>query len=795
MLFNRFKFFLAAVVIALVTTSFSGLVFLAGRTLLVLGFASSADVTQTDVFKLVSVGLRLDMHLMIQIFLAVTSISLLPIFFRWLKSDRLVSNVRQQQQHSSNERMEHPRSEASQSGEQSQLWQPADPLSDMCGIKPGVNDNDNDNSIQEQDNPSQTCPDHQMYVFSSRYSWLAAICLSVSALSVMINFFYYRTYGNTIDVFFFNFFNEDIAALAATLWSGYPILGIAVSVVVLCCLFRFLALRLARFGMRKILKVESRAVVALIFAVAATSLYWCYFGGFTTKVIRSKAVLFSSISTVKVINDARANPLSLIHRNFKEYREARTINPVKITYGAVDDVFGFFGIGRQFGGTYGTEMEANGKRVVADEPGLSAQQRNKREKDNLLSDPVKIDVLRSLEATTKLNPYLEEHKPNVVLVLSESLSSHMASFSADTFDVISELKESLDSDYYFPNFISEGVATQKSLVRLLLRAPYYTLPFHPGFAQLSFETFAFKPYLEQGYEVYYITGSECSWGNMKMLLQSNGVSNFICSNDVMKKYPEAEYLYWGIPDEYLYRYAEDLLAHTEKPTAIFILNTTNHPPYELPSDYHGHELLLFPQEVFEVFHHQTAEEIRGHFRTYRYAAEMLGKFIKNIKSSAATRDNTFVAYTGDHNARIGIYDYARDSAITGKGVVFGLYVPEAYREHDSIAYDSQRLGSHKDIMPTLIEHTLSNQRYIKLGCDLLSDAGCPFDFGYNEEILATYDNHVSCGNESTEQSIDTSKDCRHKTGNIMDSAKNSEARENFNQYTKLLQIVFALQVE
>ena len=62
-----------------------------------------------------------------------------------------------------------------------------------------------------------------------------------------------------------------------------------------------------------------------------------------------------------------------------------------------------------------------------------------------------------------------------------------------------------------------------------------------------------------------------------------------------------------------------------------------------------------------------------------------------------------------------------------------MYAPPAYRAN--AVYDRERIGSHKDIMPTLYQLSLSQAPYFQSGCDLLArhpDSG--WCFGFNAPI-------------------------------------------------------------
>ncbi|MGN1393356.1 MAG: LTA synthase family protein [Succinivibrionaceae bacterium] len=556
-----------------------------------------------------------------------------------------------------------------------------------------------------------------------------SIIISLSCLLSFINFFYYRTYNNVIDTFFFNFFHEDLKALFMTIVLEYPIFKIFL-VTTLTYILSYYSIKffLKSNSINKFIINSNYYTKFILIIICLIFLYTSYYGGFTTTKIRAKSVQFTAISANQVINKARANPISLIHRNYKEYKEASAININNINIQTYKDTINNFNL--------------------------------KQNNDNLLD---------AFYSKTKNNPYLSEHKPNVVIVFSESLSSQMGSFHSKDFNVLSSLKNSMDSDYYFPNFIAEGEATAKSLLRLLFRSPFYMLPYHNKYVETKYQSFALTPYIEQGYEVYFITGSQCDWGNMQQILNNNGISNMICSRDIIKKFPKADNLFWGIADEYLYYYAEELLQNNTKPTAIFIMNTTNHPPYELPVTYKETNNIKYPENIFNFFKQAEDDEIISHYRTFRYATEKLGDFINNISNNETTKNNTIITYTGDHNARIGNYNLNEVTAVSAKGVIFGIHIPQNYIDHDNITYNKDIIASHKDIFPTLIEHSLSNQKYLKLGCDILSNEKCPYTFAFNEKYLILENPN---------------------TNNL----NNNIAKQKHEDYSKLLQVVFSLQV-
>src|SRR5690606_34262653 len=96
-------------------------------------------------------------------------------------------------------------------------------------------------------------------------------------------------------------------------------------------------------------------------------------------------------------------------------------------------------------------------------------------------------------------------------------------------------------------------------------------------------------------------------------------------------------------------------------------------------------------------------------------------------------EKTVLAATGDHQMRR-IKAYYPQEAIIDRAVPFYLYIPDSIKQHSSISYQPLRSGSHKDIMPTVIAHSLSDTTYLALaGRNMLAKEDDPSkNFGYNE---------------------------------------------------------------
>ncbi|OGS35303.1 MAG: hypothetical protein A2293_15765 [Elusimicrobia bacterium RIFOXYB2_FULL_49_7] len=141
------------------------------------------------------------------------------------------------------------------------------------------------------------------------------------------------------------------------------------------------------------------------------------------------------------------------------------------------------------------------------------------------------------------------------------------------------------------------------------------------------------------------------------------------------------------------------------------MTTSNHPPYSLPSTYSPLTLQVSPEVASRITGDKGLACKR--FLTYQYANTRLGEFISKVKASPFGK-NTIIAVTGDHNFW-GVFDYTTEEYPGLYGVPFYLYVPRELRRPGAGADVS---ASHIDIMPTLYNLALSEQKYVSLGNDV-----------------------------------------------------------------------------
>lgn len=123
-------------------------------------------------------------------------------------------------------------------------------------------------------------------------------------------------------------------------------------------------------------------------------------------------------------------------------------------------------------------------------------------------------------------------------------------------------------------------------------------------------------------------------------------------------------------------------------------------------------------------------------QTYQYATNALGNFIDRVISSKKG-DKTIVAATGDHKMQR-MRGFLPREQFNEYAVPFYLHIPETVKDNVRFKYDPRRIGSHKDIMPTLYHFSLSDKEYLAVGGrNIMATVDDQTRaFGYNVELWA-----------------------------------------------------------
>lgn len=507
-------------------------------------------------------------------------------------------------------------------------------------------------------------------------------------LFTLINVFYFMTYNRHIDVFIFGLIDDDTTAIIKTIWSDYPVIRGMIALTVLSYLFYKLCQMWRVFIVKYVKKSQpmwfgmSTVFAVLLFVFVGAR------GGVGVFPLRQEDV---QISSYPILNQFVPNGPIAFDWAYKGYRTNAQFSLIS-EEDRIRAMRAFFG----------------------------------EEKPN--------SVAIFMNRTAK-NPFVDKNPPHVVLLIMESMGSHFFLFDNSRRDLLGSLRSHWQHDWIFPRFVSEGDGTIDSLNRFFVRSPVDKIS--QSSAQNSdFVSNMFIPFRKKGYKIIYITAGNGGWRNLSQFLPHLGVDEFIEQSTLLREFPEAKSSTWGVDDEYMFKYAEKRLAQAERNgehIMIMMMSVSNHPPYHIPASHHYLDYDFSPAELERLKNLGSEMKIRDIFNTFRYSNQQLGDFITWIKSTNL-QSHTIIAATGDHNVRGIGYSDEKELALS-HAVPFYLYVPSEYQT--DTFYDKTRIGSHKDILPTLYALSLSETSYYQTGCNLvakkLDKIWC--DVGYNPYVI------------------------------------------------------------
>ncbi|MFA6902568.1 MAG: LTA synthase family protein, partial [Gallionellaceae bacterium] len=213
-----------------------------------------------------------------------------------------------------------------------------------------------------------------------------------------------------------------------------------------------------------------------------------------------------------------------------------------------------------------------------------------------------------------------------------------------------------------------------------------------------------------GYHTVFVTSALSGWRNLDRVLKTQGFDEVIDANNLQAAYPEATLEIWGVWDGYVFKYVSERLKKRQdnKPLFVFVLTSTNHPPYDLPPDYQR-----VKRNMDKWGGERISDTLELNLDSYHYSTDLLGEFVQEVRSGPL-RDNTVIAATGDHNARsFGLYTSPDRHYLEGQ-------VPFIFWG-DGIACGTQRKlpASHRDMFPTLFPLLGVNGGYVNTGRNLL----------------------------------------------------------------------------
>ena len=518
------------------------------------------------------------------------------------------------------------------------------------------------------------------FVKSLKYYFMLLFGFVITLLC--IDFGFYSYFQNHMNILMFGIFEDDTQALFSTLAENYPLFLVAIGFILIFVFVYFLTKR-----------------------VLEKNLFGFYFN--KTKIyLKIIAVLcFLAVNFIVARGSFGIFPLGVDNA---EISANTFINKV-----AINGIY-----------TLQAAMEARSKEEDRDyikQMGYSKNNMAQAFADFLDIDVSEIDESNpenSLSKTTKYDKNIEEIKPNVIFIMMESFGTDlMLHYNSPQFNVLGELKKHIDEDIIFYKFIPANMGTIGSLesaITNIARLPLSHFLCQSKYAYNKYFYTGPMPYKNSGYETVFMYGGNTGWRNCTSYMPNVGFDKVIGEGSMPKEYERNQ---WGVFDEYLFDYIFKYLDENENRKFIYVMTTSNHPPYSLPNNYEK----IYPLEITEKLQKDITGDMtiaNMRFAVYQYSCQKVGEFLTKLKNSKYA-DNTIVAITGDHNFW-STFNYSAEKVLDKMSVPFYLYIPKKLKPNKTI--DTNNIvGSHTDILPTLYNLSLSNTNYWATGTDLLSE--------------------------------------------------------------------------
>ena len=299
-------------------------------------------------------------------------------------------------------------------------------------------------------------------------------------------------------------------------------------------------------------------------------------------------------------------------------------------------------------------------------------------------------------------------KPNVVLVIMESMSAAKMGRFGNSDNLTPFLDSLTYQSYFFNNIYSDGEHTFNGIFSSLFSLP--SLYRRHTLKQIKKHKGIAYTLQKLGYSTTYFTTHDSQFDNVEGFLRANNFENIISQAD----YPSEEIkTTLGVPDDYLFRYSIpvlDKMTQSGKPFFAAFMTASDHGPYYVP-------------EYFK----SKSTEVRK--QSVEYADWSIKQFIK-LASEKEWFDNTIFIFVADHGAAIDVH---YDISLNYHHSPLLFFAPKILKPQLF-----ENIGGQIDIYPTLMG--ILNQTYTNttLGVDLLKE-GRPYIFINGDDKVAVLD--------------------------------------------------------
>ncbi len=511
-----------------------------------------------------------------------------------------------------------------------------------------------------------------------RVRWITlSLFLVVTIIIAVIDIGYFGEYHDQFNHWILGMLYDDLGAVIQTAWKEYPIIWGAIGLVVTAVVLVYGA---GRWVMRRatkpgLLERITQAQVVRVFALALILVcYVCAMrGSITNRPVQQKD---AAVTRDTFLNRTVVNPYTALRYAIKDY--------LHLTSATGLDVFLPDG-----------DIRAAARLVAGDD-------RTIRTID---------DALRHIAAGPKGTP-----PRHIFLLIMESYDAWPTLEQYESLGLTENIKQLGSDGILVRAFVPGSTGTMVSF------APIITGLADPG-VMTNYQPSSRKPYASSiaqifkrlGYETNVFYSGYPSWQRIGDFCIDQGFDHVYSGADMGSWVHTNE---WGVDDEDLLDYAVEKL-DDDRPSFNIILTTTFHPPYDIDVYKKGFPLREMPASLREKFAGTNISLTElGHLW---YSDQCIGRFAKQVTGKFT---DPIIAATGDHWSRRFIG--ARPTLYERSSVPLMLYGPSVL---DNVQRPEVMVGSHLDIVPTLIELIAPQGfEYHAIGQDMLVSRNDPLGF-------------------------------------------------------------------
>lgn len=308
------------------------------------------------------------------------------------------------------------------------------------------------------------------------------------------------------------------------------------------------------------------------------------------------------------------------------------------------------------------------------------------------------EEIKDKPATDSIASLFTTARPNVVMIVLESFSSHLMSTLGGEADIAIHLDKLAAEGVLFTNFYANSFRTDRGVAAIIAGYPAQPTTSIMKYPKKTQSLPSIPASLQKaGYHLGYYYGGDADFTNMRSFLISTGIEEIVSEND----FPLSERLgKWGAHDEVVFqRLLKDLKEKQAKEPFLKIMQTSSsHEPFEVP--------------------YRRLKNDRAN--AFAYTDSCVGDFIRQFKELPEWK-NTVVVLVPDH---MGAYPEGLESDNPERYKIPLIFVGGAVKE----ARRMEAYGSQIDIAATLLGQLQLPHEEFTFSKNLLNPASPHFAF-------------------------------------------------------------------